>query len=86
MSSLSSSGEQVVVLAGVQLLFLFSPSPIKGRVYMYSLKRGKTLTVQEVDHQLVGAHHDGGVGDLSYQVGGEAAVKGAVALLFGHCC
>lgn len=34
---------------------------------MYCLEgRGKTLTVQEVDHQLVGAHHDGRVGDLSY--------------------
>lgn len=54
-------------------------------LHIQSKRWGKTLTVQEVDHQLVGAHHDGGVGDLSYQVGGEAAVQGAVALLFGHC-
>lgn len=43
------------------------------------------LTAQEVDHQLIGAHHDGGVGDLSHQVGGEPAVQGRVALLSGHC-
>lgn len=43
------------------------------------------LTTQEVDSQLVGAHHDGGVRDLPDQVGGEAAVQGSVALLFGHC-
>lgn len=44
---------------------------------------GLGLTVQEVDHQLVGAHHDGGVGDLAHQVGSEAAVQRPVALLFG---
>lgn len=43
------------------------------------------LTAEQVDHHFIGAHHDGGVGDLSDQVGGEAAVQGAVALLFGHC-
>lgn len=46
---------------------------------------GGVLTTQEVDYQLIGAHHDGGVGDLPDQVGGEAAVQGPVALLFGHC-
>lgn len=42
------------------------------------------LTIEEVDHQLVGAHHDGGVGDLAHQVCGEAAVQRAVALLPDH--
>lgn len=69
----------------VALILFFSISE-QGQGHMYCLGGGgKTLTVQEVDHQLVGAHHDGGVGDLSYQVGGEATVQGAVTLLFGHC-
>lgn len=46
---------------------------------------GEALTIQEVDYQLVGAHHDARVGYLAYQVGGETAVQGAEALLFGHC-
>ena len=46
---------------------------------------GEALTVQEVDHQLVGGDDDGCVGDLSHQVGGEAAVQRAVPLLSGHC-
>lgn len=53
---------------------------------MSSSKGANTLTVQDVDHHLVGAHHDGGVGDLSYQVGGEAAVQSTKSLLFGNCC
>ena len=28
------------------------------------------LTTKQVDHHFIGAHHDGGVGDLSDQVGG----------------
>lgn len=46
---------------------------------------GGDLSIQEVDHQLIGTHHDGGVGNLAYQVGGEATVQSAEALLFGHC-
>lgn len=43
------------------------------------------LSVEQVDHQLIGAHHDGGVGDLPDQVGEEAPVKRPVALLPGDC-
>lgn len=43
------------------------------------------LSIQEVDHQLIGAHHDGGVGNLAYQVGGEATVQSTEPLLFGDC-
>lgn len=62
----------------------FYPFLIRGRAHINFL-RGEILTVQEVDHQLIGAHHDGGVGNLAYQVGGEAAIQGTVALLSGYC-
>lgn len=41
------------------------------------------LAAKQVDHHLVGAHHDGSVGDLPDQVGGEATVQRPVALLSG---
>lgn len=63
--------------------FLFS---ISQRGHPSCLSCRKTLTVQEVDHQLVGAHHDRCVGDLADQMCGETPVQGAVALFFGHCC
>ena len=55
-------------------------------VCLFSSRGGRCccLTAEEVDHQLVGAHHDGGVGDLPHQVGGEAAVQRTEALLPGH--
>lgn len=46
---------------------------------------GAGLAAEQVDHHLVGAHHDGGVGDLSDQVGGEATVQCPVALLPRDC-
>lgn len=74
--------------AGVQVLFSSNGGGGGEKGYIKCLKGergGRTLTVQEVDNQLVGAHHDGCVGYLAYQVGGEAAVQGAKALLFGNC-
>lgn len=41
------------------------------------------LAAEQVDHHLVGAHHDGSVGDLPDQVGGEATIQCPVALLSG---
>lgn len=74
------------VLAGVQVLWLSFLQTGAG-LHKVSQRRGgrETLTVQEVDYQLVGAHHDGCVGYLAYQVGSETAVQGAKALLFGNC-
>lgn len=43
------------------------------------------LTAEQIDHHLVGAHHDGRVGDLPDEVGGEAAVQRPVPLLSGYC-
>lgn len=45
---------------------------------------GGGLAVEQVDHQFVSGHHDGGVGDLADEVCGEAAVQRPVALLPGH--
>lgn len=81
----SSFGEQVVASWCAVAPILFLHLRTGAGLHVLSKWGGGTLTVQEVDHQLVGAHHDGGVGDLSYQVGCEATVQGAVALLFGHC-
>lgn len=39
------------------------------------------LTAEQIDHHLIGTHHDGSVGDLSDEVGGEAAVQRPVSLL-----
>lgn len=81
----SLASRSLAVLAGVRVLSFLRLRTGAG-LHKLSKEEGRLLTVQEVDHQLVGAHHDGGVGNLAYQVGGEAAVQGAVALLFGHCC
>lgn len=43
------------------------------------------LTAEQIDHHLVGAHHDGRVGDLPDEVGGEAAVQRPVTLLSVYC-
>lgn len=42
------------------------------------------LTAEHVDHHFIGTHHDGGVGNLSDEVGGEAAVQRPVSLLPGY--
>ena len=39
------------------------------------------VLLQQVDRQLVGGHHDGGVGDLSDELRGEALVEAPAALL-----
>lgn len=62
----------------------FSSSFKLGLGYTNCLKAERALTVEKVDHKFIGAHRDGGVRDLSYEVGGEPAVQGTVALLFGH--
>lgn len=59
--SRSSFGEQFGVLAGMRLLI----SPSGAGLDIQSV-RGGALTIQEVDHKLIGAHHDGGVGDLPH--------------------
>lgn len=75
-----SGSRLLAVLAGVQVLWVSFLQIEEGGGW-----GGEALTVQEVDYQLVGAHHDARVGYLAYQVGGETAVQGAEALLFGHC-
>ncbi len=46
------------------------------RVNVYPLK--------QVDDELVGAHHDGRIGDLSDQMCGESSVKSSIAFLSKH--
>lgn len=43
------------------------------------------LTAEQVDHHFICTHHDGGVGNLSDEVGGEAAVQRPVSFLPGYC-
>lgn len=70
------------------LLFLLLPFRFllagKQSVASRSPGVGQRLAVKQVDDQFVGGHHDGRVGDLAHQVGGEAAVQRAVALLPRH--
>lgn len=42
------------------------------------------LTIEQVDHQLIGAHHNSSVRDLSDQVSSEASVQCSVTLLPDH--
>lgn len=45
---------------------------------------GLKLVAQKVNDELVGGHHDGCVGDLTHQVGGEPTVQCFKPLLPGH--
>lgn len=78
--------------------FTFCPSASRSSSILLSFENNKTrdggarrvggvgeLAAEQVDHHLVGAHHDGSVGDLPDQVGGEATVQRPVALLPGDC-
>lgn len=64
--------------------FLRLSPPLLSLLASPSVAGNPRLTVEQVDHQLIGAHHDGGVGDLPDQVCGQAAVQGPVALLSEH--
>ena len=48
---------------------------------LMSLMSAGLVSAGEVDHQLVGGHHDGSVGYLSHQVGPEAPVEPHHSLL-----
>lgn len=48
-------------------------------------RKNAQLRAEQIDHKLVGAHHDGGVGDLSDKVRGQATVQCPVSLLSGNC-
>lgn len=49
-----------------------------------SFSSSTVLAIEQVDHQLVGAHHDGRVGNLADEVGGKASIQRPVPFLSNH--
>lgn len=53
-------------------------------VHEYWGTSSQSLTFEQVDDELVGAHHDGRIGDLSDQMCGKSSVKSSIAFLSKH--